>query len=105
MAQQQTRTLWLECPACGWDFDEVEGYARHLVACRVQRQQRQMVIRKLNRAFEYLKPRMVADSLHGILPNAEAQAGSILAALMVAVHSSFSQPGGCAASRPHEVKL
>lgn len=42
-------------------------------------------MKKLISAFEYLRPRMQGDTLNGIPPNAEAEAGSIIANLMVSV--------------------
>lgn len=38
--------------------------------------------RTLAHAFDHLRPRMVADTQHGIPPNGEALAGSILARAM-----------------------
>jgi len=38
---------------------------------------------KLNRAFDYLRPRMQGDAFREISPNAEAEAGSILSKLIV----------------------
>ncbi len=50
-------------------------------------------LRKLNHAFEYLRLRMQGDTIQGIPPNAEALAGSILAAAMVRVVMSARKDG------------
>lgn len=46
---------------------------------------KQRALRKLEHAFEHLRPEMSGDAIRGILPNSQAQAGSILAVAMVDV--------------------